>query len=1045
MKLFRKYTAGRPALFCAALCFLPVPGGSVQPAQAPASPQKKITWLNTLSGIGGITVSPDGGRLYIAYGGNKDGAPIEEYSLTTRKPIRTFHFEEKAGHSDVVISKNGRYIYTTNYYFTHISRIDLSPGGGEIGREAGGVRESVWAGDLDATPDRKLLLVTLGRDGRNGRTEDLENDQVSIFDIEDDAFKLVGEVKLPDELTGHKIGFSPDSRFAYVVTFPRKSPAPRLYEISLEKPFRVMRWLEFPDGALQGVAATDDKVFVSDADNKKVWIVDRKGFKVQGGVSLGGSAPGVLLISPKLDILYALAPAIRTLWAINTQTGAVINKLKGLRRNASDLELAPNGASLLVSHGGEEGGVAMIKLPLAKAPPAEAVVSKEKTIVFSSDRDGSYQIYTMNQDGSVIDRLTRTNSTERSPRWSPDGSRIAFISDLGGPPRVCIMNADGTGRKTLKNTDPGFRDVNSGASLDWSPDGTKLVFVNAKNTAIRLIGADGTGLKTLIAGVFGKGYGAYHGVSWRWARDSILFNASQADWGYYQDVFSINPGTGELTRVTDEWGKYAHSGAPALSPDGAKIAVAKQPGERASSKNIFIINRADKDFTILTRADDIAAAPRWSADGGKIVFCSGTQSKKHIRLMNADGSEQKQLTDGDGDDVEPDMRQAGEGEARVAGRQSAAIPGQVSSDPNYPVVIKMMPEIPAAIYNLFSKDKKDGGLGGCVMNVQIENRSAETAAFKISAAFEEMSPERREVSVLPGKSAEICLNPALTAALIKKVSGTKDQRLSVEVTTINPETGSREQIVDYSKGLALYPYDHFFPEITDAGGQYFNLLNSLVSWITPGDRNIELMYSSAAQRGNTMSPPIMLIGPQPKNAFAGSADNRSLADRDADYLAQIKLVYDVLKTDYQLKYFDSATGDEVLGSQRINYPVATLRDRKGGNCVELAVLFASLLEKLRLNPIIVLLFKEKHALVGWRVGGPGGERYHLLDTNYFGQDFAKALENGDSRLPGLGLTVPADFKDGVFEKNNEKGKPISRILNIEALRQKYPASPYVPD
>ena len=566
-------------------------------------------------------------------------------------------------------------------------------------------------------------------------------------------------------------------------------------------------------------------------------------------------------------------------------------------------------------------------------------------------------------------------------------------------------------------------------------------------TAIRIVSADGTELKTLIEGDFGRGYSCYNSVSWRWDSNAILFNAQNPDTGYYQDVFSINPETGKVAQITNEWGNYAHSGAPALSPDHARIAVVKQPLEEASPKNIFIINQAGKEFVNLTNTDDVAAAPRWSPDGKKIIFCSGTNSLKHIWLMNADGSGQEQLTSGDGDDIEPDIAQALPSTAPAAlpapSAGQAALP---SGQNDYPVKIDLMPQIPTAIYSLFTKDKKDGGLGGCVMNVRLENRSSEAAVFNISYALQKRDKAKREITVPSAPvPAEVCLNPILSANDIRGINTTEDQVMTVEVYREMPETGKLKPVAEYSKQVKLYPYDQFFPDITDARGQVFNLLDSVVSWVNPGDRSLDIMYSKAAHAGAEMTPPVKLIGPQSPKAFSGAIDNRSLEERDKDYLAQIKLVYDVLKSDYQLLYFDSSTGDEFLGTQRITYPAATLKERKGGNCVELAVLFASLLEKMRLNPVIVLLFKEHHALVGWRVDGPGGEKYHLLDTNYFGQDFTKTLSNGDKRLSGLGLPGPADFKDGIFKKNNKRGKPIYRILDIEKLRQKYPPSPYAPD
>src|SRR5215208_3831615 len=76
-------------------------------------------------------------------------------------------------------------------------------------------------------------------------------------------------------------------------------------------------------------------------------------------------------------------------------------------------------------------------------------------IVFASDRDGvvldpldplfgkTYDIYTMNADGSGVTRLTNDPARDIQPAWSPDGTKIAFVSIRDGNTEVYVMNADG--------------------------------------------------------------------------------------------------------------------------------------------------------------------------------------------------------------------------------------------------------------------------------------------------------------------------------------------------------------------------------------------------------------------------------------------------------------------------------------------------------------------------------------------------------------------------------------------------------------------------
>ncbi|MDA8170520.1 MAG: Tol-Pal system beta propeller repeat protein TolB [Nitrospiraceae bacterium] len=113
-------------------------------------------------------------------------------------------------------------------------------------------------------------------------------------------------------------------------------------------------------------------------------------------------------------------------------------------------------------------------------------------VVFSSSVHGSPNLYEMPSGGKLI-RLTKTSGIDVSPAFSPDGSKIAFVSDRGGSPQIYIMNTDGYNISRLTFSG----DYNT--SPAWSPAGDRLVFVGRYQgrNQIFTIKADGSDLMLL--------------------------------------------------------------------------------------------------------------------------------------------------------------------------------------------------------------------------------------------------------------------------------------------------------------------------------------------------------------------------------------------------------------------------------------------------------------------------------------------------------------------------------------------------------------------
>ena len=260
------------------------------------------------------------------------------------------------------------------------------------------------------------------------------------------------------------------------------------------------------------------------------------------------------------------------------------------------------------------------------------------------------QIYRMNVDGSGSRRLARgvryhhisggQRGSEYSaiPTWSPDGRKIAFVSDRTGSAEVYVMSADGSGQRRLtRHAKP--------KELAWSPDGRMLAIGSHANGGPRdvyVMNADGTGLLNLTPGP-----GGGEALSWSPDGRKIGFRSLRDGSG---EIYVVNvDGTG-LRRLTHLTRDPLSSGgttwsAPAWSPDGKKILFVRVGwGKGLSNSEILVINADGSHQRYLTHNPAPDGEPAWSPDGRRIVFSSKRDGHGEVYVMNADGSGQRNLT-----------------------------------------------------------------------------------------------------------------------------------------------------------------------------------------------------------------------------------------------------------------------------------------------------------------------------------------------------------------------------------------------------------------
>jgi Tol biopolymer transport system component len=268
-------------------------------------------------------------------------------------------------------------------------------------------------------------------------------------------------------------------------------------------------------------------------------------------------------------------------------------------------------------------------------------------IAFSSDRDGDFEIYVMNADGSGQTQLTDNDVFDAYPAWSPDGTKIAFASKSDDIPptfQIYVMNADGTG--LIKLTNEGPYSIWSNSHPAWSPDGSKIAFTSDREESweIWVMNADGSGQTRLT-----RFYGQDGSPTWSPDGTKIAFSSLLGGEHEERTIYMINSdgtmnadGT-RLTKLTnfDPYMRWQHMD-PAWSPDGSKIAfTSNQGGGDIWVVNPWVVNAGE---TRLTDDADDKGSPAWSPGGTKIAFTSDRDGNYEIYVMNADGTGQHNLT-----------------------------------------------------------------------------------------------------------------------------------------------------------------------------------------------------------------------------------------------------------------------------------------------------------------------------------------------------------------------------------------------------------------
>ncbi len=219
-------------------------------------------------------------------------------------------------------------------------------------------------------------------------------------------------------------------------------------------------------------------------------------------------------------------------------------------------------------------------------------------IVFTSNMEGNYEIYVMDDDGTNIERITHHPDNDFLPRWSPNGKQIAFEREKIRQPNqnqqqfdIVLMNRDGSRQQQIT--------IHKGMHIQpqWSPDGKQIAFASS--------------------------------------------------WGGGMNLYTIDIETREVKQLT----KKLNGGALNMqdwSPDGKSIAYTGPSPQGWNTIYLTDANGNTQRQLLPGKEGTYRYSFQWSSDGRKMLYCEAAYQgndliSNKIAIRNKNGFLQKEI------------------------------------------------------------------------------------------------------------------------------------------------------------------------------------------------------------------------------------------------------------------------------------------------------------------------------------------------------------------------------------------------------------------
>lgn len=314
------------------------------------------------------------------------------------------------------------------------------------------------------------------------------------------------------------------------------------------------------------------------------------------------------------------------------------------------------------------------------SPNGEEIVYVRRSNDIMTDRTRS-SLWIADAQGNSHRPLVSSQKNHYSPRWSPDGKRLAYVSNSEGKPQLYVRWMDSGQTALVTNI------VSSPSSIAWSPDGKTIAFTmsvksNEKPFSVKMpakpkganwsesfqyitkaryqadgrgvldpafthifvVPADGGTARQLTSGNY------HHSGSLSWGSKSmhIYFSANRSDnWEYEpgeSDIFSVDM-AGKFTQLTSSAGRESN---PTVSPNGKYIAYAKRDDKKLAYRNTYLHVMdidAKNDRNLSSSVDNSLSNFHWKANSG-IYYQQMLRGVTQVDYVSLSSAKHSKITSG---------------------------------------------------------------------------------------------------------------------------------------------------------------------------------------------------------------------------------------------------------------------------------------------------------------------------------------------------------------------------------------------------------------